>query len=650
MLTEAVRSLVGLGKNAARRAQGRLASIGGKKTAAKGLENFHSNMLSLSDVLDKVSDGPDGIYSGSLAAGCIGEADMICAHRFNILGRGHMYLGDKISWNTDHNSGYVWKNEYFKCIRTVDLMNAADVKVPWELSRFHHLITLGKAWYLTRDKKYSNEFTEQLTDWIKNNPAGFSVNWTSVMEAAIRSVNWIAGSLFFRGAFANDPGFLSTFNMSLYEHGAFIERHCRYQCGNRNNHYVAHFAGLIWLGLYFANAGSRAGSAARRWLGKGLNGFERQMRSQVFEEGSHKELSTYYHKFVTEVFLLTALICRRNGVKLSDRFTGRLEKMCGLILKLVKPDGFCPLIGDSDDGRFLVFSSYFHRTPRDFRHVLAPAAGYFGREDLLRAAAPMIEDVFWTSDKFPHDPEDSTAAVSAPSAAADAFCGFGLYLFRDHDLYVLIRCGRFADRGLTGHVHNDQLSFVMSACGFDFFVDPGTYVYSADRGMRELFRSTRSHNTLFIEGAEQNESVRDELFLIKEKTFSRCLKFSQERFSGAHTGYRREYGLIHRRSVDFSRSGVTIRDVLSGDSLKPFRADLGFMLDPQVEVAGTPSGFILKNGKVRLHMRIRPRHPVRQMEGVVSESYGTLRKTTRIVIEDIRPNEPVITHIGVLRY
>ena len=52
-----------------------------------------------------------------------------------------------------------------------------DVKVPWELSRFQHLNILGQAYVLTRDNKYAEEFADQITDWIKNNPVCFGVNW-----------------------------------------------------------------------------------------------------------------------------------------------------------------------------------------------------------------------------------------------------------------------------------------------------------------------------------------------------------------------------------------------------------------------------------------------------------------------------------------
>ena len=68
------------------------------------------------------------------------EAKQILEHKFDLLGSGEVDLGEKIKWNEDFKSGFIWKNQFYKDIKIVDLNNNADVKVPWELSRFQHLI------------------------------------------------------------------------------------------------------------------------------------------------------------------------------------------------------------------------------------------------------------------------------------------------------------------------------------------------------------------------------------------------------------------------------------------------------------------------------------------------------------------------------
>jgi len=48
--------------------------------------------------------------------------------------------------------------DYIGDLRLIDLANDADVKVPWELSRHQHFVTLGQAFVLTGDEKYAREF------------------------------------------------------------------------------------------------------------------------------------------------------------------------------------------------------------------------------------------------------------------------------------------------------------------------------------------------------------------------------------------------------------------------------------------------------------------------------------------------------------
>ena len=53
--------------------------------------------------------------------------------------------------------------------------------------------------------------------------------------------------------------------------------------------------------------------------------------------------------------------------------------------------------------------------------------------------------------------------------------------------------------------------------GVPVIVDPGSYVYTSDPDARNLFRSTRSHNTISVDGEEQNEFRPDWLFRMFEK-------------------------------------------------------------------------------------------------------------------------------------
>ena len=86
---------------------------------------------------------------------------------------------------------------------------------------------------------------------------------------------------------------------------------------------------------------------------------------------------------------------------------------------------------------------------------------------------------------------------------------------RHGDLYMIIDCVPADPKSPSGHKHNSRLSFELFAGDKSFIIDPDTYVYTADKEMRNLFRSTKYHNTVVVDGEEQNRFDEDELFTME---------------------------------------------------------------------------------------------------------------------------------------
>jgi len=143
------------------------------------------------------------------------NADDICKHTFDLLGSGKVNLGKKINWHCDFKSGYYWDPKTFYLDIKYGDKKGVDVKVPWELSRFYHLVTLGEGYWLTRDEKYTKEFINEISDWIENNPPQYGVNWKCTMDVAIRVCNWILGYCFFKNSREITNKFLIKFLKSL---------------------------------------------------------------------------------------------------------------------------------------------------------------------------------------------------------------------------------------------------------------------------------------------------------------------------------------------------------------------------------------------------------------------------------------------------
>lgn len=555
----------------------------------------------------------------------INSADKICSHEFDLLGSGNTYLGEKLPWNEDFKTGFKWENKFYRDIKIVDLNNNADVKVPWELSRLQHLFTLGKAYWITNDEKYAEEFKEELQHWIEENPVEMNVNWTCTMDTAIRAVNLISAYFFFSQSPSIDNNFWLKFNNLLFTHGTFIYKNLENEQVNRSNHYLSDLAGLIWLGIFFENfniKNSEKYNNPKHWLKFGLLEFENEMEKQINEDGTDYEGSTSYHTLVTEIFLITTILCNKNEIHFSIGYMAKMEKMCQFIMDITKPNGISPIIGDADDGRLLILSNYAKWNRRDFTHILAIAGEYFNRDDFRICGMRYAEDALWAMGSF----KEVYKELQLTSKHYDKG---GYYILRNDRIYCMVRCGELSLRGQGGHSHNDQLSMELNVDGEDFIIDPGTYVYTSDYKMRNLFRSTKMHNTLYINNYEQNDFNEYNLFYMKEQSFGKCAFFNETSFIGRHYGFREKCGLIHERQINMENNELIIIDKVIGSTVG--NAYINFLLDFGVTIEEKQNGIQLnKNGK-KIFIQFNNEYSI--TDAFVSYGYGQRLSTSKISIQ-----------------
>ena len=121
----------------------------------------------------------------------VAEANEICDHRFRLLGYCDLQYGVEIDWHLDAVHGLRSPlSPWFK-INFLNFAEVGDHKVTWELSRHQHLVTLAKAWLLTRDEVYPREVLTQWYSWQRANPYPLGANWASSLEVGFRSLSWI---------------------------------------------------------------------------------------------------------------------------------------------------------------------------------------------------------------------------------------------------------------------------------------------------------------------------------------------------------------------------------------------------------------------------------------------------------------------------
>ncbi len=531
-------------------------------------------------------------------------------------------------WNCDFISGYVWENKYFQNIETVKLGSHIDVKIPWELSRMQHLSVYLNSYIYTKDIKDLQAIMNQILDWRDKNPYKKSVNWTCSMEVGIRAINLIYIALVEPKILLKNEKFSEVFVQLLYEHGKYIygnlERYDEYY----NNHYLSDLLGLLWIGLFLQDKVlKKSKKECRKWVNFANRELVQELDKQVKEDGTDYESSTSYHRLVTEIYLLFVFINKiYGGYKIASSVIKKIEKMLYFLLEIRKPDGLLPTIGDNDDGRIIIFDNYHFWNRRSCDFILER------RSQLLSG------DLSKKKDSIP--------PVSVNSVSFD---DGGYYLLRNKTVYCMIHCGALSMNGHGGHSHNDQLAVVVSIKGRDFLVDSGTGLYTRDVSVRNFFRSTAAHNTLEIMEEEQNNIIPENLFQLKEQTFSECIFFNDFKFVGRHFGYR-DSGKIHRRNVEVNQKGLKILDYLdeiekTNVTEKKYR--LNFVLDKNVKVNQINDHKIIltnENAKVQMTSNMN----LDTVRTKVSYSYGLIEDTIKVLVNCNEASENIITNFEVM--
>lgn len=486
------------------------------------------------------------------------QADEIMNHQFNLLGSGLTKVDYKlkpkgiegiifdnktkftpnssmlssnynpINWTVDFKSGYQWnKNLFYSKIITSGNKVGIDIKVPWELSRCQHLCILGNAYRITGDEKYANEIKNQIIDWINNNPYCCGPNWVCAMDVGIRASNWlVALELVSESNIFQDKEFLLYFSKSIFHHQEYLLNNLEWRSTLTSNHYLSDIVGIFFISTYFPHFKN-----SEKINKKFMINIEEEIFKQTYKSGMNSEGSTSYHRLVLELFAYSALLAQEND-KFSKSFLQRLKQMFRFSYNIQNDKGEIPQIGDNDSGLFFKFSNI----------------------DLLNHS--YLNKLYKIIFK-----EDIKSYQDNKNILVDSQTG--VFVYKKDKLFFLIYNGDNGQKGNGGHAHNDKLSFILQYDGKNIIVDPGTYIYTPLPEQRNIFRSTKSHNTVTVDNKEQNRFIDKYLFgmsldskVLKSKFESKKDGFS---FTGSHDGYSRlGEGLIHSRSIEYSRNSKKI--------------------------------------------------------------------------------------------
>ena len=420
----------------------------------------------------------------------IERADRAGDMRFDLLGHEGLSFGNPIDWHLEPVSGKRTGLDHWSKIDYLNASVAGDKKITWELNRHSHFVTLGQAYWLTGDERYSESFVTQASSWMDANPPSRGINWASSLEVAFRAIAWLWAIHLFAGSTKLTPRFALRFLKQLSAHGRHVNSYLSHYF-SANTHLTGEALALFYLGTALPEL-----CEAARWRETGLKILLEQMPKHVRQDGVYFEQSSYYQRYTADFYTHLLVLARATGATLPVEVEERLALLIDHLAWITRPDGTSPLVGDDDGGRLITLAV---RKKNDWRDTIATAAAIFARSDWKFVAGEAKVETLWL---LGPDALKSYDAIQArpPAEHSRAFTEGGYYVMRDgwsqDSSYLLIDCGPHGSSS-CGHAHADALAFEFASKGKTWLVRSGHFhLHGRPRHARPVSlypRSQRDH-------------------------------------------------------------------------------------------------------------------------------------------------------------
>jgi hypothetical protein len=577
----------------------------------------------------------------------ITEAEKIVENRYDLIGSGEIYLGDKINWHYDYKGNYEWKPALSWRENFFDFPDSVDIKFPWELARFHQAIKLGKAYLISRDERYTEKFLSLLNEFNSENPFCAGVNWLDSSEISIRLLNILFGFSFFLPSKKIDAEVINKLIEFTLHHSIFIENNLSYSAP-RGFNYLSELTALAASGLLFKDSiyGKKNLSFARSDL-------EREIRHQIYKEGTSWGQSIPFHSIILECFCLSKIILTKADIEVSKEYNERLKRIFTVQREYMRNDFTVPQIGDGYSSRVIPFNLNDARV--DYSFPLNTSVIMY-RDACSKNLKPLpsAEVLFLFGCKGVDDYK--LVPVEDVQINSIEYKQAGQFIFKTADLHFFIEAGEIGGKGFGAPGHNDTFTFELYYKSRKFIVDAGTFSYY-DKTLRNKFRSVKYHNTICID----NEllSVFDGLFRIKEDlTKPKILEWHSDSIEDVLTAQHYAYTrlrdpVIIKRSFHFLKEKklIRIKDEFFGG--KEHSAVFNIHFHPSVEVKkNSDSEFAAHSSGEHIGLRFLTSADYFSsgiFNADFSEQYGKLETTKKIVFS-LKENFPafLITEITLL--
>lgn len=387
-----------------------------------------------------------------------------------------------------------------------------------------------------------------LSSWMVNNPFPYGVNWLNPMEVGIRAINIMKAVKMHAGA----PEVSATVMIQLHElltyHAYFIE-HCWEVSDKPNNHYLADLVGYLHLCCFLdITKYYRKRHRAWRWV-------QQAFKEQLLADGTCYEGSTAYHKLVTELFDLALACAEEYELPINPQLYQMQKQMHAFISDCTDQAGNLVLIGDDDSGII-----------------------------------------------YPVTPKQKKSTVAPVELRHDEYPNFGLTIIKNKRCMLTHRHASKTPKQPTGHFHRDEHAITLSIDGIAVFIDPGTYLYTAQPAWRNALRAASAHTTV-IPAAHTAVPSDLDLFQLPQATWGQT---------------------IISRHCQLNKDEIIITDTISSAEAINWYWHIG----PSIEIQAVSEYTWLLLHKQQPLAQIQSSLPLHVQHARASTAYGSYKPTT----------------------
>lgn len=298
------------------------------------------------------------------------------------------------------------------------------------------------------------------------------------------------------------------FASNFYEEGIFLADFLEKDI--EGNHLVRDYHALAAVASFFQKFNETKPLAKKYWriLEQSITAC---YQSQLLNDGLHFERAPMYHVWVLLDLLETLALIKNNNESFNvSALESIAEKMLTALDNIVHVNDELPMMGDSSR----------LQTPK-IKKIRAYGQLILGR-DYLHQSRRMFEDA--------------------------GFCVYKIETEETLKASLILDCGDFGPVSLPAHSHCDLAGFEVTMGDSPVLVDSGISEYEPGL-VRDYFRSTGAHNTLWVPGEEQAELWGSFRVAEYPKEFTREYSADQSgsRLTMSYENHNQHYG--HQRSV-----------------------------------------------------------------------------------------------------